>query len=181
MVFTVTLSAASNRVVTVNYTTADSSAGVALAATAAGFGRGRVGLRSYQRHLTFLPGETSHTISVPILDDPTDEADDAFFLRLVSAVNATIADLAKAWASIVDDDPTLRSRSTIPGCTREPRRRQHGPLPRDAFRGQRADCDSHVYHVRRPGRGRLRLHRDDRHAHVSPRRDHPNDRRPGLE
>src|SRR5690606_23063191 len=60
--FTVTLSAASGRVVTVNYTTANGTATAGQDYTAV------------SGTLTFNPGTTSQTIVVPVLGDTLDEA-----------------------------------------------------------------------------------------------------------
>lgn len=94
--FTVTLSAASDQVVTVAYFTADDSA-------TAGSDYG-----SLSGTLTFLPGQTSQTISVPVSDDTIDENDETFFLRLGSPIDATIAD-GQGIGTIIDDDasPTI--------------------------------------------------------------------------
>lgn len=54
--------------------------------------------------VTFQPGETSKTISVPIIGDTTDEDDESFFLNLSSAVNARLSD-GTARINITDNDP----------------------------------------------------------------------------
>jgi hypothetical protein len=92
-IFTVTLSAASNQIVTVSYTTANSTAtaGSDYVLTSGS--------------LTFLPGQTSQTISVPVLGDTIDEPNEFFFLRLSNPGNATIAD-GQGLGTIVDDDPS---------------------------------------------------------------------------
>ena len=78
--FTVTLSAPSGRNVTVNYATANSTA---------------VQPGDYTTTsgtLTFTPGQVQKTVSVPVVGDITDEIDEAFFVNLSGATNATIAD-----------------------------------------------------------------------------------------
>ncbi len=94
--FTVTLSAASGLTVTVAYATAD---GTATAGT---------DYTSTSGTLTFEPGITSQTISVPVLDDTLDEANETFFVDLSSPASATIAD-AQGVGTIVDNDaaPTI--------------------------------------------------------------------------
>ncbi|HEU5012968.1 MAG TPA: Calx-beta domain-containing protein [Roseiflexaceae bacterium] len=94
--FTVTLSAASGKVITMTATTADGTAVVGkdyTATTAA---------------LVFQPGETSKTVNVPVLGDTIDEADETFVVNLTNPVNVTFAD-AQGQGTITDDDaaPTL--------------------------------------------------------------------------
>jgi hypothetical protein len=54
--------------------------------------------------LSFAAGETSKTITVPLLDDGLDEAGETFFVNLSGVAGATVAD-AQARSTIVDDDP----------------------------------------------------------------------------
>lgn len=54
--------------------------------------------------LVFAPGETTKTISVPILQDLLDEASESFDVQLAGAVNATFDD-AVGRGFITDDDP----------------------------------------------------------------------------
>lgn len=89
--FDVTLSAASGRIVTVAYSTADGTA-VAPADYTSVFGT-----------LTFPTGVTSQTISVSVAGDTLDEANEAFTVVLASPVNVTIADGTGA-GTITDDD-----------------------------------------------------------------------------
>ena len=90
-VFTLSLSRASGKVVTVGYATADGSA------AASGDYAARSGT------LIFLAGDTSKTVSVPLTDDQASEPDETFTLNLSSAINATLAD-AQGLGTIVDDD-----------------------------------------------------------------------------
>ena len=87
----VTLSSSSSDVVTVSYATAD---GTALA---------NADYTATSGTLTFLPGETSRTISVGIKGDLKSEPDETFTVELSNAVGATIAD-AVATATILNDD-----------------------------------------------------------------------------
>lgn len=91
-VFTVSMSRSWSQSVTVDYSTADASAeeGADYQATSG--------------TLTFAPGETAKTISVPVLGDMMDEYDESFFLNLSNATNATIRD-SRGYGRIVDDDP----------------------------------------------------------------------------
>jgi hypothetical protein len=90
-VFTLSLSRASGKVVTVGYATADGSA------AASGDYAARSGT------LIFLAGDTSKTVSVPLTDDQASEPDETFTVNLSSAVNATLAD-TQGVGTIVDDD-----------------------------------------------------------------------------
>jgi len=101
LVFTVTLSGAATNVVTINYATAN------VTATAGADYTSTTGT------LTFGVGETSKTISVPILGDTTDEPNETFELNLSAPVNATLAD-SQATGTITDDDaaPTVSIAGT---------------------------------------------------------------------
>lgn len=90
--FTVTLSAASGQTVTVNYATANGSA---VAGSDYGATSGT---------LTFAPGVTSQTVSVPVTGDVTNESDETFVVTLSSATNAAIG-TASGTGTIVNDDP----------------------------------------------------------------------------
>ena len=90
--FTVALSAASGREVTVAY------------ATAGGTATEDADYARTTGTLTFAPGgELTQTITVPITDDTMDEADtETFTVALSGAVNATVGEAATG--TIVDDD-----------------------------------------------------------------------------
>jgi fibro-slime domain-containing protein/uncharacterized repeat protein (TIGR01451 family) len=94
--FTVTLSAVSGREVRVAYTTADveAVAGVDFQATSG--------------ELVIAAGTISATVTVPVIGDLLDEADERFELRLSQPVNGTFGD-AVGVGTIRDDDtaPTL--------------------------------------------------------------------------
>jgi hypothetical protein len=93
MTFTVTLSVAQDETVTVNYGTADGTATTADNDYLAAFGT-----------LTFAPGETSKTITVEVIGDPTPEPDETFFVNLSGAsANALIMD-GQGFGTIRDDD-----------------------------------------------------------------------------
>ena len=91
--FTVWLSASSPQPVTVRYATAGGSA-----TTGSDFG-GQSGT------LTFLPGQTSKTVSVPVNGDLTVEGNETFFVNLFSPSNATITD-SQGVGTILNDDAT---------------------------------------------------------------------------
>lgn len=91
--FTVFLSIQSGKTVSVNFATNDGSA---------------VAGSDYTPHsgtVTFSPGNTTATISVPLLDDNLDEDDEQFIVSLASPSNATLAD-GQGTGTIVDDDPS---------------------------------------------------------------------------
>ena len=103
--FTATLSAASGETVTVDYASSNGSATAGADYTAA------------SGSLSFAPGETTKSFSVPILDDGTDEANETATLTLSNASNATISD-ATGSLTITDDDlpnnaPTVQSASFV--------------------------------------------------------------------
>ena len=93
-IFTVTLSAAYDVNVTVNYDTANGTA------TAGSDYQAASGT------LTFTPGQTSKTVSVPVLGDRLPEANETFFVNLSGPTNATIAD-GQGQGTIADDEPRI--------------------------------------------------------------------------
>ncbi len=96
-VFTVSLSAASGQVVTVNYATANGSATVGSDYT------GTVGTPT----LTFPAGSVNQTIVVPILGDTVDEPNETFVVNLSAAANSIITDSQGQGTIINDDLPSL--------------------------------------------------------------------------
>ncbi len=91
--FTVTLSPSSLNTVTVDYAISNGTATAGNDYTAV------------SSTLTFNPGQTTKTISVPIIDDTTFEAYETFTLALSNANNANIADTT-GLGGILDDDAT---------------------------------------------------------------------------
>jgi hypothetical protein len=92
--FTVLLSSASGSTVTVEWRTW----AVYTAAVSSDFA-------DSQGTVTFAPGETSQTVTVPILADAVDESDETFMIVMSNAVGATFAD-SQALGTILDNDPT---------------------------------------------------------------------------
>jgi hypothetical protein len=94
---TITLSAASSSVVTVNYATSDDTAVAGQDYTAT------------SGTLTFTPGLTKTTFTVAINDDALDEVDETLILTLSNAINANIGDNNPATLTITDNDepPTV--------------------------------------------------------------------------
>src|SRR5205814_1890801 len=95
--FTVTLSPASGRAVTVNYATADGTA-----AAPADY------VSVPTSTLIFNPGETTKSITVPVNGDTVDETDETFAVNLSNPTNATLS-TATGTGTILDDDgpPTV--------------------------------------------------------------------------
>ena len=104
LTFTVTLSAASAKEVTVGYSdagTGDATSGTDYTALPAGT-------------LTFAAGDTSETITVSVTGDTTDEPNETVEVRLGSASNATVSATAgTGTGTITDDDgaPTVSINS----------------------------------------------------------------------
>src|SRR5207249_489029 len=92
--FTVALSAASGKTVTVDYATADGTA-----TAPADY------LAIPTTTLTFNPGQTTKTITVLVNGDILDEPNETFTVNLSNPTNATLS-TATATGTIVDDDPT---------------------------------------------------------------------------
>jgi hypothetical protein len=90
-VFTVTLTGTATQPTTVNFDTANGTATAGSDYTATS------GI------LTFAVGETTKTITVPILGDTTVEPDETFFVNLTNPSNATISD-AQGFVTITNDD-----------------------------------------------------------------------------
>ncbi len=90
--FTVKLSAASGRTVTVNYSTADGTAETG---------------NDYQGTsgtLTFNPGDTSKTVNVLVNGDTAFEPDETFFVNLTIPTNSSISD-PQGQGTVINDDP----------------------------------------------------------------------------
>ena len=92
--FTVTLSAASASTVTVNFATAN---GTAVSGSDYSAASGT---------LTFAPGSTRQTVTVPVIGDTLVEPNETFLVNLSNGVNATIAD-GQAVGTITNDDTTI--------------------------------------------------------------------------
>lgn len=96
--FTVRLSAASTQTVSVHYATADGTA------TLAGND-----FQATSGTLTFAPGQTSLTISVPVNGDRLAESiTDTFLVKLDDAVNAFVSD-GMGICTIQDDEPLVQA------------------------------------------------------------------------
>jgi hypothetical protein len=91
LVFGVTLSTPSSSTVTVDY------------ATAAGTATATADYTTTSATLSFAPGETSKTISVPVVRDAIDESDETLTLGLSNASGASILD-GSGLGTITDDD-----------------------------------------------------------------------------
>ena len=91
VVFTVSLGAAGPNLVTVNYGTGTGSAGDPSDYT------------TTNGTLSFAPGETSKTVSVPVVSDSLDENSEYFYLYLGSPGNAYLVE-SYGVATVLDDD-----------------------------------------------------------------------------
>ncbi len=89
--FTVKLSNASSNLITVNYNTSNDTAIAGIDYT------------PVTGSLTFNPGVTIQTITVPILNDFVAESSERFFVNLINPTNASIAD-NQATGTITDND-----------------------------------------------------------------------------
>lgn len=92
--FTVTLSVASTQSVTVQYAAIKGNTDPALVSR---------DFHSTKGTLTFAPGETTKTITVPIVGDYVLEADETFFVKLSNAVNVALSD-TQGLGTITNDD-----------------------------------------------------------------------------
>lgn len=101
-VFTVTLSAASGQTVSVNYATADGTATQPADYTSA------------SGTLTFTPGQTTRTITVPVAGETVPEANENYFVNLSGAVNAIITDNQGLGTITNDDVPVTVSPASLP-------------------------------------------------------------------
>lgn len=93
LTFTVSLARAGDQPVTVRY------------ATSAGSATPGVDYTPVSGTLTFPPGTSSRTVSVPLLGDVLDEGDETLILTLSAPAGARLAD-GVALGTILDDDPT---------------------------------------------------------------------------
>ena len=116
--FTVRLSTASGRTVTVDWATSDGTAAAGADYTA---GNGA---------LTFAAGETEKTFDVAVTGDAVDEDDETFTVTLSNAGNASIAD-ATATGTITDDD-RRSARGVLRSLSQSPRLLPAHRLPRPA-------------------------------------------------
>ncbi|MGI9210942.1 MAG: Calx-beta domain-containing protein, partial [Methylococcaceae bacterium] len=102
---TVSLSAASSQTVTVNYATLDGTATAGSDYTAA------------SSSLTFAPGETSKTISIPVIGDTTVESDETFQVQLSNAASAVLSATASAATVTIINDDRLTPTVTVASNT----------------------------------------------------------------
>jgi uncharacterized protein YhjY with autotransporter beta-barrel domain len=104
-VFTVTLGAASGQTVSVNFATANGTATQPADYT------------NTTGTLTFTPGQTTQTITVPVIGETVPEANETYFVNLSGATNATIADNQGVGTITNDDVPVTVNPATVPGGT----------------------------------------------------------------
>ena len=107
MTFTVTLDAASGRVVTVDYAVDATSTATA-----------DTDFTDLSGTLTFAAGETSKPITVAVTGDELDEANETVVLKLSNASNATLG-TATGTGTITDDDPAPALSIAAPAAVAE--------------------------------------------------------------
>src|SRR5262249_1784417 len=88
-----TLSAASTHTVTVNVSVTPASDGASM-----------LDLGEVEQSVTFAPGQTSATLTVPLVDDTDDEADELFALGLFGPDWAVLGDPSLATLTVTDND-----------------------------------------------------------------------------
>lgn len=93
-IITVTLSAASANTITVDYTTGDNTA------------LSGVNYTGGSGTLTFAPGQTTKTISIPIIDNQTADNGKTFYVNLSNPTNASVIGLTGT-VTIIDTDVSL--------------------------------------------------------------------------
>ena len=91
MLFTVSLSHASFKAASIDFATQDGTAAAGSDYTAT------------SGQVTFAPGETSRSISVPVIGDEITESDETFSLKLSNPVNATLSQ-SSVMGTILNDD-----------------------------------------------------------------------------
>jgi hypothetical protein len=112
-VFTVTLSAAYDVPVTVDFATADGTA--------------RTGNSDYvgtTGTLTFAPGQTTKTVTVIVKGDKKKESNETFFVNLSGATNALMLDSQGVGTILNDDSGTGASLGNSKGIRMLARRRR---------------------------------------------------------
>ena len=105
VVFTVRLDRPASRTVTVDYATADGAGRWASTAPA----RAGADYTATSGTLAFAAGETSKTVSVPILDDAIDEGMEHFLLRFSNPQGATLAARYRETQGLIRNDDHLQS------------------------------------------------------------------------
>ncbi len=143
--FTVSLSAASGKRVTVDY--ADAGTGTATSGT------------DYETlaggTLAFAPGDTVETIDVTVIGDGMYEADETVMVSLGSPANATVADGGTGTGTITaDDDPPLAPPSfTEPAYAFDLAENQAGPLVLGSVTATDPDGDGQLSYALAEGDG----------------------------
>ncbi len=143
--FTVSLSAASGKRVTVDY--ADAGTGTATSGT------------DYETlaggTLAFAPGDTVETIDVTVIGDGMYEADETVMVSLGSPANATVADGGTGTGTITaDDDPPLEPPSfTEPAYAFDLAENQAGPLVLGSVTATDPDGDGQLSYALAEGDG----------------------------
>ena len=121
------LSPSSDRTVTVAYATSDDTA------TQPGDYTSESGM------LTFTPGQTMMTISVPTIDDSDQESDERFRVTLSNPSGARL-NQTMGEGTITDNDGGPHHAGTV-HRKRVPAGRRHGPIRGDIVPGRQPDGD----------------------------------------
>ena len=151
--FSVNLSSASGQTVTVDYATANGTA-ISPADYTAG-----------NDTVTFSPGQTSRTVTVPVVNDLLDEDDETFLVNLTNAQHATIGD-PQATGTITDNDglPALSVNDVTVDEGNSGTVTATFTVSLNV--PERAECDRRLRDRRRIGAGAGRLPGGDRPAHL---------------
>ncbi|HTL55238.1 MAG TPA: Calx-beta domain-containing protein [Candidatus Limnocylindrales bacterium] len=98
------VSEAGNAVITITRTNGSAGLATVKYATANGTATNGVHYRAVSGQLTFLPGETNKTFTVPIIDEAIKEGDHTVLLSLSSPSGSATIGLANAVLTIIDND-----------------------------------------------------------------------------
>ena len=99
----------------ITVTRTGSTAGTAVVdfATVSGTASERTDFAPVIRTLTFLPGEASKTVSIPIINDVHVEGDETFSVTLSNATTADLGSVSTAVVTITDNDTTTSTTNPI--------------------------------------------------------------------
>jgi len=116
IVVTVTRSGGSATQATVEYSTSD-TAGASACSTVNGAASSRCDYLTTLGTLTFAAGETSKTISIPLIDDVFAEGNETFSIALSNATGATLGATTSETITINDNDSSTGTTNPIDDAT----------------------------------------------------------------